>query len=223
VSFFPVTSKKEETEEEENHQQTPFFEVPVSLTPTTKKKRNRHQKTFPELARLGIAYIHVIEPRMTQGNKEAEDWDRSWDVDPIRRAWHAAVEEAEEEGGSEQQNGNGNASPSSSKSTTSSSSSSSTRRFIAAGGFNRQRALEHMERFPQDLVAFGRFWLSTPDLPTRLESDKPLNQYHRDTFYIPDVVKGYTDYPTLEEVEKEMDKYEVKEHYDGSKIFVLKK
>ena len=77
-----------------------------------------------------------------------------------------------------------------------------------------------MEQHPEDLIAFGRFWLSTPDLPARLKADKPFNQYQRDTFYVPDVVKGYTDYPTLEEVEQEMDKYEVKEHYDGSKIFV---
>ena len=40
---------------------------------------------------------------MTEGNKEAEDWDKSWSIDPLRQAWASAVEE--EEG----QNGNGNA------------------------------------------------------------------------------------------------------------------
>ena len=182
-----------------------------------------------ELAKVGIAYVHVIEPRMTEGNKEAENWDRSWSLEPLRQAWHAAVEEEEEEaagGKKEQQNGNASSSSSSLSSSSSKNATATTntsRRFIAAGGFNRKRALEHAERFPDDLVAFGRFWLSTPDLPARLEADEPLNQYHRDSFYIPDTVKGYTDYPTLAEVEAQADKYEVKEHYDGSKIFVLKK
>lgn len=167
-----------------------------------------------ELAKVGIAYIHVIEPRMTDGNKEAEDWDRSWSVDPLRRAWYAAVSQGAGEG--KEQNGNGHPSGSG-------SGSGSNRLFISAGGFNRKRALEHAEKHPRDLIAFGRFWLSTPDLPARLEADAPLNYYDRSTFYVPDVVKGYTDYPTLREVEAEIGKYEVKEHYDGSKIFVAKK
>ena len=172
-----------------------------------------------ELAALGIAYVHVIEPRMTEGNKEAESWDRSWSLDPLREAWREAVDGKgkEKEGGrEEEQNGNGNGASSSSP------PSPSNRLFIAAGGFNRQRALDHSARHPRDLIAFGRFWLSTPDLPARLEADEPLNLYDRSTFYVPDVVKGYTDYPTLAEVEKEREKYEVKEHYDGSKVFVKK-
>ena len=169
-----------------------------------------------ELEKLGIAYAHVVETRMTDGNKEAENWDRSWSIDPLRRAWHAAVE-GEKGEGKAGQNANGGTSSSSSP-----YSSGRNRQFIAAGGFNRKRALEHMEKHPRDLIAFGRFWLSTPDLPARLKADKPLNQYHRDSFYIPDVVKGYTDYPTLEQIEADIDTYKVKEHYDGSKTFVLK-
>ncbi|OVA08072.1 NADH:flavin oxidoreductase/NADH oxidase [Macleaya cordata] len=48
-----------------------------------------------------------------------------------------------------------------------------------------------------DLVAFGRLFLANPDLPKRFAVNAPLNKYNRDTFYIPDPVVGYTDYPFL--------------------------
>ena len=68
---------------------------------------------------------------------------------------------------------------------------------IAAGGFNRQTAIEMVERGDADLVAFGRHFISTPDLPYRLEKDLPLNKYNRETFYYAggDLATGYTDYP----------------------------
>jgi len=44
----------------------------------------------------------------------------------------------------------------------------------------------------------GRYFISTPDLPKRIAIDAPFNKYDRDTFYTPDPVKGYTDYPFLE-------------------------
>jgi N-ethylmaleimide reductase len=45
-----------------------------------------------------------------------------------------------------------------------------------------------------DAVAFGRHFLSNPDLPKRTEQRLPLNDYDRKTFYTFDV-HGYTDYP----------------------------
>ncbi|KAJ7819683.1 hypothetical protein B0H14DRAFT_2835769 [Mycena olivaceomarginata] len=69
------------------------------------------------------------------------------------------------------------------------------RRFVRAGGFTRGDALEAGEE--GDLVAFGRFYISNPDLPTRLERDIPLTAYDRSTFYLvgQNDPRGYTDYP----------------------------
>lgn len=50
-----------------------------------------------------------------------------------------------------------------------------------------------------DLVAYGRPYIANPDLPKRFELDAPLNKYDRNTFYSQDQVKGYTDYPFLDE------------------------
>ncbi|KAF2296976.1 hypothetical protein GH714_013924 [Hevea brasiliensis] len=50
-----------------------------------------------------------------------------------------------------------------------------------------------------DLVAYGRLFLANPDLPRRFELNAPLNKYNRETFYTPDPVIGYTDYPFLED------------------------
>lgn len=70
---------------------------------------------------------------------------------------------------------------------------------IAAGGFNRKTAIDIVESGDADLVAFGRHFISNPDLPKRLEEDLPLNAYNRDTFYYSsDLVTGYTDYPAHE-------------------------
>lgn len=49
-----------------------------------------------------------------------------------------------------------------------------------------------------DLVAYGRLFLSNPDLPKRFELDAPLNKYDRNTFYVNEPVKGYIDYPYLD-------------------------
>ena len=69
--------------------------------------------------------------------------------------------------------------------------------FIVAGGYNREDGNDAISTGYADLIAFGRLFLSNPDLPRRLEIDAPLNKYNRDTFYIPDPVVGYTDYPFL--------------------------
>lgn len=68
---------------------------------------------------------------------------------------------------------------------------------VRAGGFTRETALEAAASDPQTLVAFGRYFISTPDLVERLEKNEKLNPYNRKTFYStgPD---GYIDYPTYE-------------------------
>ncbi|KAL8139737.1 hypothetical protein V2J09_005758 [Rumex salicifolius] len=71
--------------------------------------------------------------------------------------------------------------------------------FIVAGGYTRQDGNEAVENGRADLVAYGRWFISNPDLPRRFALDAPLNKYHRETFYVPEPVIGYTDYPFLEE------------------------
>ena len=48
------------------------------------------------------------------------------------------------------------------------------------------------------LIAYGRFWISNPDLPDRLEGGLPLNKYNRHTFF-GRTAEGLTDYPTYSE------------------------
>ncbi len=66
---------------------------------------------------------------------------------------------------------------------------------IAAGGFTRASALDVVEAGHADMVAFGRRFISNPDLPERLRRDLPLAPYDRATFY-GGRAEGYTDYPT---------------------------
>ncbi|KAG5363007.1 NADPH dehydrogenase 2 [Yarrowia sp. B02] len=65
---------------------------------------------------------------------------------------------------------------------------------VRAGGFTRETALEVCEEDPLTLVAFGRYFISTPDLVERLEKDVKFNPYNRDTFYTTGV-EGFLDYP----------------------------
>ncbi|XP_078172861.1 putative 12-oxophytodienoate reductase 11 isoform X2 [Carex rostrata] len=69
--------------------------------------------------------------------------------------------------------------------------------FIVAGGYDREDGNKAVSSGYTDLVAYGRIFLANPDLPKRFELDAPLNKYNRSTFYFPDPVVGYTDYPSL--------------------------
>jgi 12-oxophytodienoic acid reductase len=71
--------------------------------------------------------------------------------------------------------------------------------FIAAGGYSRDEANEAVKTGRADLIVFGRFFVSNPDLPLRFKLHAPLNHYDRSTFYTQDPVIGYTDYPFLSE------------------------
>eukprot|EP00884_Botryococcus_braunii_P001873 jgi/Botrbrau1/11687/Bobra.0195s0018.1 len=88
--------------------------------------------------------------------------------------------------------------------------------FIAAGGFTRDLGNKDVVSGAADLVAFGRYFLSTPDLPERFANGAPLNKYDRDTFFTPGQVEGYTDYPFLDEINQEL--APVVEHR-GEKVF----
>jgi N-ethylmaleimide reductase len=71
---------------------------------------------------------------------------------------------------------------------------------IAAGGFNADGARDILERGEADLVAFGRSFISNPDLPDRIRTELPLNAYDRSTFYYGGA-RGYTDYNRAREID----------------------
>lgn len=75
------------------------------------------------------------------------------------------------------------------------------RTFIVAGAYTREDGNAVVANGYADLVAYGRLFLANPDLPRRFQLDAPLNKYDRKTFYTPDPVIGYTDYPFLSDGE----------------------
>jgi N-ethylmaleimide reductase len=109
-----------------------------------------------KLDALGLAYLHLIEPRVL-GN----DIDASKDQNPvasafIRQHYKGAI--------------------------------------VAAGGFTPESAAAIVAAGDADVVAFGRHFISNPDLPARIRTGKALQDYDRNTFYGGTEV-GYTDYP----------------------------
>jgi N-ethylmaleimide reductase len=66
-------------------------------------------------------------------------------------------------------------------------------KIIAAGGFEPETAEKIIAAGDADAVAFGRHFISNPDLPYRIVQGLPLTDYDRNTFYTFDA-KGYTDY-----------------------------
>jgi NADH:flavin oxidoreductase / NADH oxidase family len=108
-----------------------------------------------ELNQFGLAYLHIIEPRVS-GNVVTAEGQYAIASARLRKIFNG--------------------------------------RIIAAGGFEPDTAEEVVEKGDADLVAFGRHFLSNPDLPKRIQLGLPLNAYDRNTFYTFDA-HGYTDYP----------------------------
>src|SRR5258708_5289593 len=102
--------------------------------------------TFPyaarALARFGLAYLHVIEPRVT-GNV-SDDTKPPVAAGQLRPLFGGPV--------------------------------------IAAGGFDAAGAEAILSKGEADLVAFGRHFLSNPDLPGKLPRKLPLKHYQPATF-----------------------------------------
>ena len=109
------------------------------------------------LDQLGLAYLHLIEPRVS-GNDTNAGIDQKTPVaaQMIRRHYKGII--------------------------------------IAAGGFTPESAAAIVAAGDADLVAFGRHFISNPDLPARIRDQAPLTRYNRDTFYGGQEA-GYTDYP----------------------------
>ncbi|MCS4247848.1 alkene reductase [Pseudomonas sp. BIGb0164] len=112
------------------------------------------------LNRFGLAYLHVIEPRI-RGYEDVELNVPAVASKSLRGIFKGPI--------------------------------------LAAGGFSRDTAEEILAAGDADLVAFGRLFISNPDLPERLRSGAPLNDYDRNTFY-GGRGEGYVDYSFLGEV-----------------------
>jgi N-ethylmaleimide reductase len=70
---------------------------------------------------------------------------------------------------------------------------------ISAGGFTGETANAAIAESNADAIAFGRIFISNPDLPLRLQRGFPITPYNRATFYGGDEA-GYTDYPAYEKL-----------------------
>jgi len=66
--------------------------------------------------------------------------------------------------------------------------------WIVNNGYTRSMAMDVVARGAADMVAFGRPFISNPDLVRRLRDDLPLAPLNRDTLYGGSAA-GYTDYP----------------------------
>ena len=73
--------------------------------------------------------------------------------------------------------------------------------WMVNNGYTRQMALDVVAEGGADLVAFGKAFISNPDLGRRLREDAPMNTLNTALFYGGGAA-GYTDYPTLGETAK---------------------
>jgi N-ethylmaleimide reductase len=69
--------------------------------------------------------------------------------------------------------------------------------YIANEKMTAETAEQLLTSGAADAVAFGKWFISNPDLPQRLKNGAPLNPARAELFYAP-TAEGYTDYPTLD-------------------------
>lgn len=69
---------------------------------------------------------------------------------------------------------------------------------VINSNFDQKSGNQVIEEGLADAVAFGKPFISNPDLPERFAENAPLADWDQDTFYTPGA-KGYTDYPSLKE------------------------
>jgi N-ethylmaleimide reductase len=70
--------------------------------------------------------------------------------------------------------------------------------YMANNGYDLEMALKARRENLADLIAFGRPFISNPDLVRRLKSGAPLADWDVATFYGGDA-RGYIDYPSLDQ------------------------
>jgi N-ethylmaleimide reductase len=68
--------------------------------------------------------------------------------------------------------------------------------YMANNGYDLALANQVLDAGSADLIAFGKPFISNPDLVERLKQGAALNEWDKNTFY-GGGAKGYTDYPTL--------------------------
>lgn len=66
------------------------------------------------------------------------------------------------------------------------------------GNFDQEKGNRIIDEGLADLVAYGRPFISNPDLPQRFENYASLQEWDKDTFYTKGE-KGYIDYPMMKE------------------------
>ncbi|MEI9992821.1 MAG: alkene reductase [Rhizomicrobium sp.] len=69
--------------------------------------------------------------------------------------------------------------------------------YVANEGFTKESAQAALASGVADAVAWGKDYISNPDLEKRFKANAPLNPWDAATFYAPGP-HGYTDYPALE-------------------------
>lgn len=72
-----------------------------------------------------------------------------------------------------------------------------TNTLILSGGYDAENAEKDLQNGAADLIAFGRPFISNPDLVERMSQGIELTQPDQETFYTPGE-KGYTDYPVAD-------------------------
>jgi N-ethylmaleimide reductase len=108
-----------------------------------------------QLNTFGLAYLHVIEPRV-RGNILIHENQGPVAAEQLRQIFKGKL--------------------------------------VAAGGFEPDTAEDAVKEGVADAVAFGRHFISNPDLPRRIKEGLPLTEYDRSTFYTFEA-RGYSDYP----------------------------
>jgi N-ethylmaleimide reductase len=109
-----------------------------------------------QLNRFGLAYLHIIEPRI-KGSDTIDEGQDPVAAQELSKLFKGPL--------------------------------------IAAGGFKPDTAEAAVANGDASLIAFGRYFISNPDLPKRIKLSLPLSPYDRSTFYA-FTAHGYTDYPT---------------------------
>jgi N-ethylmaleimide reductase len=74
--------------------------------------------------------------------------------------------------------------------------------WMVNNGYDRQMAINAVASGRADLVSFGRLFMANPDLVRRLEENTALNPLMDPSTFYGGGRHGYTDYPTLDQVEK---------------------
>ncbi len=113
-----------------------------------------------DLDRLGVAYLHVIEPGVNGTLSEPAPMSSPFLGSGFFRPLFS-------------------------------------RTIIAASGLTARTGTARIESGDADLAAYGKPYISNPDLPERFAAGAELIEPDRDTFYFGGA-EGYTDYPTLD-------------------------